>query len=72
MIFKVFFQDTLAEVPVRERTNSLYAEAETEEEVRKGLKDRGYNIEFVTPLSDKALAYEKESNEDFTVESLNK
>jgi DNA-dependent RNA polymerase auxiliary subunit epsilon len=71
MVFKVYYQETLAEVPVREKTNSLYVEAETEEEVRKGLKNREYNIEFVTPLSDAALAYEKETNDDFKVESLN-
>jgi DNA-dependent RNA polymerase auxiliary subunit epsilon len=71
MIYKVYYQETLSEVPVRERTHSLYVQAETEEEVRKGLKDREYNIEFVTPLSDAALAYEKETNEDFKVETLN-
>lgn len=70
MIFKVYYQENLTEVPVRENTHTLYVEAETEEEVRKGLKERAYNIEFVTPLSEKALAYEKESNEDFEVESL--
>ncbi|PRO64777.1 DNA-dependent RNA polymerase subunit epsilon [Alkalicoccus urumqiensis] len=70
MIFKVFYQETLSEVPVRERTDSMYVEAETEEEVRKGLKERSYNIEYVTPLSDAALAYEKETNDDFEVESL--
>ncbi|PYZ93305.1 hypothetical protein CR194_08915 [Salipaludibacillus keqinensis] len=68
MVFKVFYQKTLDEVPVRERTKTLYMEAETEEEVRKKLTDRRYNIEFVTPLSDKALAYEKENNEDFRLE----
>ncbi|QKS71581.1 DNA-dependent RNA polymerase auxiliary subunit epsilon family protein [Paenalkalicoccus suaedae] len=70
MIFKVFFQDTLTEVPVRERTNSIYVEANTIEEVRKSIKDRGYNIEFVTPLSESALAYEQDANEDFKVESV--
>ncbi|SDN23261.1 DNA-dependent RNA polymerase subunit epsilon [Alkalicoccus daliensis] len=70
MIFKVYYQENLTEVPVRENTHTLYVEAETEEEVRKGLKERAYNIEFVTPLSEKALAYEKESNVDFEVENL--
>jgi DNA-dependent RNA polymerase auxiliary subunit epsilon len=68
MVFKVFYQDTLDEVPVRERTNVLYMEASTEEEIRKKLADRRYNIEFVTPLSEKALQYEKENNEDFQLE----
>ncbi|MCE7794767.1 DNA-dependent RNA polymerase auxiliary subunit epsilon family protein [Salipaludibacillus sp. CUR1] len=68
MVFKVFYQDTLDEVPVRERTNVLYMEASTEEEIRKKLADRRYNIEFVTPLSEDALQYEKENNEDFQLE----
>lgn len=70
MIFKVFYQENLTEVPVRENTHTLYVEAETEEQVRKGLKDRAYNIEFVTPLSEKSLAYEKENNLDYKVETL--
>ncbi len=70
MIFKVFYQDTLEETPVRERTNALYMEASTEEEIRKKLAERRYNIEFVTPLSEEALQYEKDNNEDFHVENL--
>lgn len=69
MIFKVFYQETLKETPVRERTKSLYIDAKTEEEVRKILTDRQFNIEFVTPLSDEALAYEKENNEYFRLEN---
>ncbi|WP_416151102.1 DNA-dependent RNA polymerase subunit epsilon [Salipaludibacillus sp. HK11] len=69
MIFKVFYQKTLTEIPVRERTNTLYIDASTEEEVRKKLTDRKYNIEFVTPLSDEALAYEQENNLDFRLEN---
>lgn len=70
MIFKVYYQENLTEVPVRENTHTLYVEASTEEEVRKYLKDRAYNIEFVTPLSEQALAYEKENNQDYQVETL--
>lgn len=69
MIFKVFYQETLKETPVRERTKSLYIDAKTEEEVRKILTDRQFNIEFVTPLSDEALTYEKENNEYFRLEN---
>jgi DNA-dependent RNA polymerase auxiliary subunit epsilon len=69
MIFKVFYQETTTEVPVRENTNSIYVEGESQEDVRKKLSDRKYNIEFVTPLSDDVLAYEKEK-EDFKVEQL--
>ncbi|ADH99108.1 DNA-dependent RNA polymerase subunit epsilon [Salisediminibacterium selenitireducens] len=68
MIFKVFYQDTILEVPVRERTKTLYMEADSEEKVRKSLADRNYNVEFVTPLSDKALAYDQNQNPDFEVE----
>lgn len=68
MIFKVFYQESILEVPVRERTKTLYMEANTEEEVRKSLAERGYNVEFVTPLSDKALSYDKTNDPDFKVE----
>jgi DNA-dependent RNA polymerase auxiliary subunit epsilon len=61
MIFKVYFQDKKTEVPVRERTNTLYIEATTEGEVRSKLKDRPYNIEFVSPLDGAYLEYEKQS-----------
>ncbi|MBO1510591.1 DNA-dependent RNA polymerase subunit epsilon [Metabacillus bambusae] len=61
MIFKVYYQDKITEVPVRERTNTLYIEATTEGEVRSKLKDRPYNIEFVSPLDGAFLEYEKQS-----------
>ncbi|WP_226665947.1 DNA-dependent RNA polymerase subunit epsilon [Metabacillus litoralis] len=61
MIFKVYFQEKKTEVPVRERTNTLYIEASTESEVRIKLKDRPYNIEFVTPVDGAYLDYEKQS-----------
>jgi DNA-dependent RNA polymerase auxiliary subunit epsilon len=61
MIFKVYFQDKITEVPVRERTNTLYIEASTEGEVRSKLKDRPYNIEFVSPIDGAFLEYEKQS-----------
>lgn len=61
MIFKVYFQDKISEVPVRERTNTLYIEASTEGEVRSKLKDRPYNIEFVSPIDGAYLEYEKQS-----------
>lgn len=69
MIFKVFYQTSSSEVPVREKTESLYLEAETEEEVRKKLAGRKYNIEFVTPLEGEALAYEQQ-NENFKLETV--
>lgn len=69
MIFKVYYQTSISEVPVREKTESIYVEAESEEEVRKKLTGRNYNIEFVTPLEGAALAYEQQ-NENFKLETI--
>ncbi|RYG74025.1 DUF1447 family protein [Lentibacillus lipolyticus] len=71
MIYKVYYQDLPDEIPVRERTQSLYVEAESEREVRDKLYDRNYeiNIEFIQPLSDAHLNYEKESDQ-FEVENV--
>lgn len=67
MIFKVFYQEAMTEAPVRENTHSLYIEAENEQEVRRKLADRNYNIEFIQGLSEAFLAYEKQSDQ-FEVE----
>ncbi|KGX85084.1 DNA-dependent RNA polymerase subunit epsilon [Pontibacillus marinus] len=69
MIFKVLYQERSEEVPVRERTTSLYIEAETEREIRKKLADRKLNIEYIQALDGDHLEYEKQS-EDFQVESI--
>ena len=69
MIFKVLYQENPDIASVRERTKSLYVEAESVREVREKLADRNINIEFIQPLSDVHLAYEKKS-EDFQVESV--
>jgi DNA-dependent RNA polymerase auxiliary subunit epsilon len=66
MIFKVYYQESITEVPVREKTKTLYVEANQEKEVRSKLADRGYNIEFVEQLSDAYLDYERQ-NEDYRV-----
>ncbi|MDL4841322.1 DNA-dependent RNA polymerase subunit epsilon [Aquibacillus rhizosphaerae] len=68
MIFKVLYQEIPNEVPVRERTKSLYYEATNERQVRTQLADRKLNIEFIQPLNDAHLQYEQES-EDFVVEN---
>ena len=47
-VFKVFFQKTKEEVIVREHTQTIYVEGQTEEQVRRYLKDRNFNIEFIT------------------------
>ncbi|WLR52151.1 DNA-directed RNA polymerase subunit epsilon [Bacillus tianshenii] len=69
MIYKVFYQDYQLEAPVRERTKSLYVEAESERKVREKLKGRDINIEFIQSISGAHLEYEQQS-EDFKVENL--
>lgn len=69
MIFKILYQDNKNEVPVRENTRTMYYQAENEREIRKALKDREINIEYIQPLSEEHLAYEKQS-ENFIVENL--
>ena len=66
MVFKVYYQELIKEVPVREKTKTLYVEAESVREVRTKLADRPYNIEFVTPVEGAFLEYEQK-NEDFKV-----
>jgi DNA-dependent RNA polymerase auxiliary subunit epsilon len=66
MIFKVYFQESKLQVPVREKTKTVFVEAETEKDVRNKLADRNYNIEFVTAVTGNFLEYEQ-SNEDFKV-----
>jgi DNA-dependent RNA polymerase auxiliary subunit epsilon len=67
MIYKVYYQENVLEVPVRENTKSLYIEASSEREVRYALKDRKYNIEFVQLLEGNHLSYEQAS-ENYKVE----
>lgn len=69
MIFKVFYQESKVQVPVRENTHSLYVEAESEKDVRKKLASREYNIEFIQVVEGKFLEYEQQSP-DFQVEKL--
>ena len=61
MIFKVFYQDNAEEVPVREKTKTLYIEAESEREVRQKLQNRPINIEYIQPLEGAHLEYEQKS-----------
>ncbi|MDC3412769.1 DNA-directed RNA polymerase subunit epsilon [Aquibacillus sp. 3ASR75-11] len=68
MIFKVMYQELPNEIPVRERTKSLYFEAQSQREVRQKLSDRSINIEFIQQLDDAHLAYEKNSP-NFKVEN---
>ncbi|MFD1705735.1 DNA-dependent RNA polymerase subunit epsilon [Siminovitchia sediminis] len=61
MIYKVYYQDSVTEMPVRENTKVLFVEAESTHAVRKHLKDRQINIEFIQPLDGDYLEYEKNS-----------
>lgn len=69
MIYKVYYQESNSEIPVRERTKSLYIEAETERAVRDKIVKRNYNVEFIQQLDEAHLAYEKQSN-NFTLETV--
>ncbi|MBS4217905.1 DNA-dependent RNA polymerase auxiliary subunit epsilon family protein [Bacillus sp. FJAT-49711] len=61
MIFKVYYQDSKNEIPVREKTKSMYIEADNERAIRKLLKEQQINIEFVQLLEGSYLDYEKQS-----------
>lgn len=66
MIFKVYYQQSITEVPVRENTKSLFVEGESVRDVRTKIADRGYNVEFVQEVTGAFLEYERQ-NEDFKV-----
>ncbi|WP_163536667.1 DNA-directed RNA polymerase subunit epsilon [Gracilibacillus sp. YIM 98692] len=68
MIYKVLYQEIPTEIPVRENTHSLYVEANSEREVRRYLKDRQLNIEFIQLLTEAHLEYEQKSD-SFKVEN---
>ncbi|CDQ40267.1 MULTISPECIES: DNA-dependent RNA polymerase subunit epsilon [Virgibacillus] len=69
MIYKVLYQELPDEIPVRERTKSVYVEGESVRQVRTKLNERKYNIEFIQEVNDAHLDYEKLSD-DFTVENI--
>ena len=60
MTFEVYYQADKTKRPVRENTQSLYIEADSEAEALLMVEhNTDYNIEFVEQLDEKALAYEK-------------
>jgi len=67
MIYKVYYQDSQTEIPLRENTVALFIEAESERDVRQKLKDRPISIEYIQPLEGAYLEYERK-REDFKVE----
>jgi DNA-dependent RNA polymerase auxiliary subunit epsilon len=66
MIFKVYYQESIKEVPVREKTKTLFIEGESIRDVRSKIADRGYNVEFVQEVKGAHLEYELQ-NEDYKV-----
>ncbi|MGX7348678.1 DNA-dependent RNA polymerase subunit epsilon [Dolosicoccus paucivorans] len=67
MIFKVFYQPTKTEIPLRENTSSLFLEADSIIEAREKLASTPYNIEYIEEVSPAQLADEKENNPDFEI-----
>ncbi|QUW21742.1 DNA-dependent RNA polymerase auxiliary subunit epsilon family protein [Sporosarcina sp. Marseille-Q4063] len=61
MIYKIYYQENVLEVPVRENTKSMYIEADSEKTVREILKGRNFNIEYIQLLEGEHLEFEKAS-----------
>jgi DNA-dependent RNA polymerase auxiliary subunit epsilon len=66
MIFKVYYQESTKQVPVREKTKTLYFEADSQKDVRKSLALKSFNVEYVERVEGAYLEYEQK-NEDFNV-----
>jgi DNA-dependent RNA polymerase auxiliary subunit epsilon len=66
MIFKVYFQESNKQVPVRENTKTIYVHGDSERDVRKKIADRQYNVEYVEAVEGNYYEYEKQK-EDFEV-----
>jgi len=60
MMYKVYFQEDKYEVPVREKTKTIFLEANSERDARQLLKDRPINIEFVQLVEGPYFEYEKQ------------
>lgn len=69
MIFKVYYQEDLLNVPIRENTKTIYVEGESIRDVRQKLKSKPYNVERVEEITGAYLDYEKQQ-EDFKVLEL--
>jgi DNA-dependent RNA polymerase auxiliary subunit epsilon len=66
MIFKVYFQQSISEVPVRENTKTIFIEAETVREVYSKVAERKLNVEYIQPVKGAHLEYEQQ-NENYKV-----
>jgi len=69
MIFKVYYQEDRLQITVRENTQRLYIEAESEQDERDLLSNRKNNIEFIQMLEGSHLEYEQAS-ESFQLEQV--
>ncbi|WP_110929256.1 DNA-dependent RNA polymerase subunit epsilon [Bacillus massiliglaciei] len=69
MIYKVYYQVSAIEVPIRENTKSMFIEGTSVRDVREKLKSKSFNVESVVEVSGAYLEYEK-LNEDYKVLEL--
>ncbi|WP_042455990.1 DNA-dependent RNA polymerase subunit epsilon [Neobacillus dielmonensis] len=67
MIFKVFYQESVTEVPVREKTKTLFVSGESVRDVLSRIGKLGINVEYVQEVKGAHLDYEQQNNEDFKV-----
>ncbi len=61
MIYKIYYQEDMLQVPVRENTKSMYVKADSVRAVREMLKERNINIEYIQLLDGEHLEYEQAS-----------
>jgi DNA-dependent RNA polymerase auxiliary subunit epsilon len=66
MIFKVYYQENLKQVPVREKTKTLFIEGDSVRDIRSKIADLGLNVELVQEVKGAFLEYEQQ-NEDYKV-----
>lgn len=69
MIYKVYYQENIQEVPIRENTKTIYVEGESVQDVRLKLKEQPFNVEHVELVEGEFLEYEKQ-HEDYKVLEL--
>ncbi|MCH6265724.1 MULTISPECIES: DNA-dependent RNA polymerase subunit epsilon [Neobacillus] len=66
MLFKVYFQESINEVPVRENTKTIFVEGESKRDVLSKIAERKFNVEYVQEVQGAYLEYEQQ-NENFKV-----
>ncbi len=69
MIYKVLYQNDVLEVPVRENTQCMYVESDSERTVREKLHELPIQVEFIQLLEGNHLEYEQ-SSEHFIVQQV--